>query len=202
MEENREIRVIPAVEEHRELLDQWLKILLIVQTTGFLLTALAVIPAMGTLSGWLSRAVSVCAIVAMMQLAPADERYRKAGIFMLVTLIAGIVNQIFPISILTLAVSICSLVATYQQYYAHAELVEEVNGKFAKKWRSLFVWQLVVGFAGGLITAAGVIVGVAAGMAEGTIATLTLVVTTLISAAIELVYLLYLKKTLNLVQAV
>ena len=65
--------------------------------------------------------------------APVHDRYQKAGIFRAIMLACNLITAFIVGSvILTLAASIVSIIAVYQEYSAHAEVITEKDSKLGR----------------------------------------------------------------------
>ena len=82
-----------------------------------------------------------------------------------------------------------------QEYNGHSELVCAQDSKLSGKWHSLFYVQLVVGIIVGIISTSAVVIAALVGVDAPIIVTVFLWCSTVLSTLIQLVYLLYLKKT-------
>ena len=136
----------------------------------------------------------VAMIVCMFRLAPVNERYKKAGILRAVWLGCMIASLVFLPSILILTASILSIIAVYQEYSAHSEVVADKDAKLSRNWHSLFNWSIVTGL---LVGFGSVVTALIASFAGVEITRITAIVTGILGIpqlVIEIVYLLYLKK--------
>lgn len=184
------------MENRCDLLVKWLRVLMyiaIVSLINSLLNFLPIIPA--SVTTWISRGIMVAMVICMFQLAPANERYKKAGIMRTVMLSCILITTfLYASPVLTLAASILSIIAVYQEYNAHSELVADQDAKLSRKWHSLFNWSIgsavLVGFGS---VAATLIVS----MTEMETVRIVIIINYILSVpqlVIEVVYLLYLKK--------
>ena len=111
------------MENRSELLVKWLRVLMyiaIVSLVNSVVNFLPFVPA--ALTTWVSRGIMVAVVVCMFQLAPANERYKKAGIMRAVMLVCTLVTAfVYASSVLNLAASILSIIAVYQEYNAQPE---------------------------------------------------------------------------------
>ena len=139
----------------------------------------------------------VAMIVCMFRLAPVNERYKKAGVLRAVWLGCMIASLIFMPSILSLVASILSIVAVYQEYNAHSEVIAEKNAKLSRNWHNLFNWSIVTGL---LVGFGSMVTALITSFAGVEITRITAIVTGILSIpqlVIEIVYMLYLKKMLS-----
>lgn len=187
MNENMEFR--------SDLLTKWLRALVyiaIVSIVNSVISILPIIPA--SVTTWISRGIMVAMVVCMFRMAPVNERYKKAGILRAVWLGCMIASLVFLPSILVLAASILSIIAVYQEYSAHSEVVADKDAKLSRNWHSLFNWSIVTGL---LVGFGSVVTALIASFAGVEITRITAIVTGILGIpqlVIEIVYLLYLKK--------
>ena len=192
--------------EQKEILTKWLRTLFYVQIVSMVITAINAVSYLDNITGWLSKGCAVVAIWSFLQLKDVHPRYQTTAMAKAAVLICGLlttsVNTFVPTfaGILMLAGSLASLAASYQEYHAHGELVEEAVPKLGKQWKDLFVWEIVVGLGISAISVVGTIVMVSADMLSGTITTVIMVLTTLCNLAFQGLYLWYMKRTLNLLE--
>ena len=174
----------------------WLKYLLYVGIAAMVNSMLGLfLP--GKLSTWIGFAVSAATVYLLFRLISANARYKTAALCAGATLVIGILN----IAVLSLAASICAIVAQYQEYQAHSELVRERDPKLADKWSSLFWPQFGVEVITVLLTAVFVGVLVAAsGMDAAVVTGLVTVIVAVFSVILKLLYLSYLNRTVKLLE--
>ena len=187
MNENMEFR--------SDLFIKWLRVLLyiaIVSIVNSVISILPIIPA--SVTTWISRGIMVAMVVCMFRMAPVNERYKKVGILRAVWLGCMIASMFFLTSILILTASILSIIAVYQEYSAHSEVVADKDAKLSRNWHSLFNWSIVTGL---LVGFGSVVTALIASFAGVEITRITAIVTGILGIpqlVIEIVYLLYLKK--------
>lgn len=192
------------MNEHTDLLRKWLRILFYVHIASIAITAVNAVSNLDTITAWISKALSVVAIWSMFQLKDVNPRYRQAAVFSAAVLVCGLLttpvnsSELGLSSILVLVGAIASWVATYQEYHAHSELVAEQDEKLAKKWNNLFGLEILVGLGVSLFSTVATLVLVSAEMDSGTVTTIILVVTYIVTLLLELLYLLYMNRTLKL----
>ena len=187
MNENMEFR--------SDLLTKWLRALVYIAIVSIVNSAISILPIIpAAVTTWISRGIMVAMIVCMFRLAPVNERYQKAGILRAVWLGCMIASLVFLPSILILAASILSIIAVYQEYSAHSEVVADKDAKLSRNWHSLFNWSIVTGL---LVGFGSVVTALIASFAGVEITRITAIVTGILGIpqlVIEIVYLLYLKK--------
>lgn len=194
MNENREFRT--------DILTKWLRVLMYVAVASLLnavINFLPVIPA--SVTTWISRGITVAAIVCMFQLAPLHERYRKAAIYRAVMLGCTLIsNFLFASSILTLVASVFSILAVYQEYTAHAELVADKDSKLSANWHSLFVWGIIAGVLIGFGSVVAVLFVTMLKMDAVRATTVIVGVLSIPQLIVEVLYVLYLRKMVGIFQ--
>lgn len=151
----------------------------------------------GKLSTWIGFAVSAATVYLLFRLISANARYKTAALCSGANLIIGVLN----ITVLSLASSIFAIVAQYQEYQAHSELIAERDPKLAGKWSSLFWLQFGVELIMILLT--GLFVGVlvaASGMDAAVVTGLVTVIVAVFSVVLKVLYLSYLNRTVKLLE--
>jgi len=188
------------MEENRIDFAKWLRVLLYIAIAGLGNTIIGIPPFVpSVITSWISRILMAVMVFAMFKLAPANDRYKKTGIQLSIVLILTIATELLNTgAVLTLIAGILSIVAEYQEYHGHAELIEEKDHQLSGKWTSLFMWSIIVGLILGFAsTAAGVLAALAGVDTEKAVV--------MIAAAlmipeyiIDIFYILYLKKMIVL----
>lgn len=181
---------------------KWLRVVMYIAIVSLVNTLVGGLPFIPDgITAWISRGITVVMIVSMIKLAPANDRYKKAGIYRAVMLVLTIAIELFDISaMLILAVSILSIVAMYQEYHAHSELIADKDQKLSGKWTSLFMWSILSGLLIGFTsTAAAMIIA----FADMDITTATAIIAGILSIPeyiIDVLYIQNLKKMTVLFQ--
>jgi hypothetical protein len=150
-----------------------------------------------SLSRWIGLAISAATVYLLFMLAGSNSRYKTAAIFYAVALAGGLIGN----AIVSLAGSVCGIVAQYQEYHAHGELIEQRDPKLADQWNTLFGLEIALTFVGILLT--GLVVGILAAVTNMSEAVITPIVTIFIAvlaAALRVLYLSYLKRTIALLE--
>lgn len=182
---------------NKELFMKWIKNLFYVHCAMLVATIVTALPFIGTWVGWVNTLLSICVLFVLFKLAPVGARYRKAAIFMAVAVVIGFITKFAEMGLLTFVGSICSLIALYQEYSAHSDMMDGVDDKLARKWHSLFTWQLiggiVLGFLGAPLT---VMLTLAFVIDENVIAAVLVAVIAAFEVIIGIFYLKYLKRML------
>lgn len=184
--------------DRKPIIAKWMNILFVCNIASMIVAALNAISAISGVTGWISRGISVVMIVALFNLAAVNERYRKSAILSAVVVGGGIAVAVLKMNLFTIVISICAIIANYQELNAHSELVAPMDAKLSNRWRSLFGYELVVGIISGLFSSAAVVIAVLADVDAETITSVTVTVLALINVIIGLFRVMYLKQTLAL----
>ena len=183
------------------MLTKWLRVLMyiaIASLVNSIMNLLPLIPA--SITTWISRGIMVAMIVCMFQLAPANERYKKAGILRAVMLVCTLITAfLHQSSLLTLAASIVSIIAVYQEYYAHSELVAEQDAKLSAKWHSLFIWSILAGVLVGFGSVITVLIVAMLEMNAVRLAAWIIGLLGIPQMILDIVYMMYLKKMIEII---
>ena len=103
-------------------------------------------------------------------------------------------------TILTLTASIVSIIAVYQEYSAHSELVADKDAKLSGRWHSLFTWSILAAVLLSFGATAVAVILVLADM-EGSasrISAITIALLSIPQCVIDIVYITYIKKMIAL----
>jgi len=189
---------IPA--DNNALLYKWFGHLVQLQIFRILIIVLSAIPAANFLSSWLGRLASALSIFILLRLSAANQRYRKAALFLGIYLAGNLMGAVARSNAFSMLFSICSVIAMYQEYWGHSEICVSKDYPLSEKWHSLFWWQMGIGLISSFLMAAGVVIGVLAGVEETVLTNLMVALIAIISIVLELVALGLLKKTRGLCQ--
>lgn len=186
---------------HKILPAKWLRTMFYVQIGMVAATCLSWLPIQDLWITWLKRILNLVTVFCLYRLSPMNKHYRKATIFQGIC-IAGVLLTSLPLraSAIVLAVSICSIFGAYQEYHGHAQLIAEQDAVLSKKWSRFFGWALLVEV---LMSVASSILSVTAAFMGFDISGIldTLIITiSLPRLIINAVYLIYLNKTIYLLQ--
>ena len=180
------------------MLTQWLRVLMYIAIASLVNSIVNLLPLMpASITTWVSRGIMVAMIVCMFQLAPANERYKKAGILRAVMLGCALITAyLFGSMILTLTASIVSIVAVYQEYNAHSELVAEQDAKLSGKWHSLFNWSILAAVLLSFGASIVAVIFVMAGFQDGAsrISRIVISLLNIPQVIIDIIYIMYIKK--------
>lgn len=195
------------MKEHRELLSKWLRVLFYSQIAHMSITVINAVIHWDNITAWVNRGITAIVIWCLFQIRDVNPRYRTAAITRAGAFLCGLLT--LPVNtsglglsaVLLLAGSTCSWITQYQEYRGHGEVVAETDEKLAKRWKDLFIWEIVVALATSVLSVFGTTLLMAADMLTDTISTVLIAVSTVIGLALEGLYLLYMKRTLALIEA-
>lgn len=187
-------------ESKFELINKWLRVLMyiaIVSLINSLVNFLPFVPA--SVTTWISRGIMVAMVVCMFQLALVNDRYKKAGIFRAIMFGCTLITSfLFGSMILTLVASIVSIIAVYQEYTAHSEVIADHDAKLSKAWHSLFNWSILaavlLSFGASIVAVILVLADMEGGASR--ISTIAIGLLSVPQFVIEVMYILYIKKML------
>ena len=152
--------------EKQTTLIQRLTILMYLAIAGLICSFVVYVPFIKSFADGLELLCNIGSIICVFLLMFAGKRYRKAAIFGSVQLVCTIglsmipwilafvisqdllstdnVNQFYTVAgVINLICGLVGIVYVYQLYHAHAEQVQELDGKLSKKWKRLFWWSIL-----------------------------------------------------------
>ena len=189
------------MENTRDILIKWLKVLLIAQIVSIATSLMGALGILGTVQKVIGYARNICVVYALFQLARLTERYRKALLFSAVALAGNLLSVVLPgLSFAGLVLSVCTTVASYQEYQGHGEIVQSMDEKLAGKWRSLFWLEFFLALAVSFAAVIIVMIFTSLGGSEAVSVTLSTAIAAGISLLWQLLYISYMKKTLVLLE--
>ena len=188
MEENKNTNII-----------KYLKLLMYLHIASLILGLIDFLPLVHSLSVWVNRGISVGVIYCLYSLSPVAERYRKSAIFHAIVLIAGLVAN----PMIALAGSVCSILASWQEYHGHSELVEPYHQRLSKQWGKLFALELMAGIFMALITTLMTVVLTMTNGNQAVDISSTALMGIIMSVGyiVEVLYIFYMKHTVELLEA-
>lgn len=132
----------PPMQTHRRILREFLPVLRLVHILNIVLMAFTVLIPTWEGFGIILAAASVGCYFA---LSSANSRYRTAGIFQVLYMLCLLLSTpLNNMGLLMLVSALLKLIADFQEYYAHAEMLERTDGGLAHSWRTLFNWYIVL----------------------------------------------------------
>ena len=195
------------IENKANLITKWLGVLFCIHIVSIINSAVNFLPFIpAAVTTWISRGIMVAMFICMFQLVPVNDRYRKAavyrGVMLACTLITTILfrSTLLMLTLLMLVSMVYSILAVYQEYSAHAELVAEKDPKLSRSWRSLFKWGIL---AAVLLSFGSTVTAIVLAILEQEMgaARISGIVNGLLRVPqlmIDVVYLLYLRKMLDI----
>ena len=176
---------------------KWLRALVYIRLVSILITLLDLLPLIPTvLISLVSWAGMITAALCLLRLAPFQDRYRKAALFRIGSVVCMLFSLLFFRSTLvSLASSVFSIIALYQEYYGHSGLLEDVDACLAQKWSKLFLWCIVVSVLTAIISATATLIVAMSGFDAEMITAVVVAVLMAAQLAVDVVYIVYLRKT-------
>ena len=190
------------MENRLELLVKWLRVLMYIAFVSLVNSVVNFLPFVpAAVTTWISRGIMVVVVICMFQLASANARYKKAGIMRAIMLVCTLITALaYASSILNLVASILSIIAVYQEYNAHSELIADKDSKLSGKWHSLFTWGLIAGILVGFGSTVTVLILTLMGSDVVRLTAIIVGVLSIPQMILDLVYMLYLKKMVAILE--
>lgn len=187
----------PVVTHGNLLYRQW-KILRIVQIISMVLLFAAVF-SIQALNG-ISLILTAITAMVLFSLSKANPRYRTASILVAVHFVCTILCDLFQnAGLLVLPTSIVGLLAVFQEFRAHSDVLQKADGELSWKWSRLFYWYLgsvLVALFSTLILSTLIVLF---DLDQETTYWIVTAVTYLPELAVDIFYLLYLNRSIRLV---
>lgn len=180
---------------------KWLRILIYIEIVSLVNTVINYVPIVpAAFTTLVSRGALIAVTVCMFQLASVNERYKKAAILRTVMVCCSLLTAyLFSSTILVLAASVFSLLAVYQEYNAHAELVAEKDPILSVKWHSLFYWGIVASLVVSLGSIAATLLVAMMDMDAARASAIIVSILSIPQFVIDVVYIRYLKKSIAII---
>ncbi len=151
---------------------------------------------------WVSAALTVGTALCLYKLAPMGARYKKAAVYTAVVIGMSLPALFLDAAaIMTLAASIFSILAAYQEYNGHSELVARKDTKLSGNWHSLFTWEIVVGVISALLATTAAVILVLGEVATAAITGIVTLLLNGVSLVLGILYLVYMNRTIKLAEA-
>ena len=151
---------------------------------------------------WISRGIMVGMIVCMFQLSPVNGRYKIAAVLRtiwLATLVAGTSLRIR--ATLIVGTSILSVIAVYQEYHGHSEVIAEMDENLSDKWNGLFIWSFIAPLLLSIGSSVAMVTATFMNLDVAKITAITTGVMRIPQWVIDVIYLMYLKKMIGILTA-
>lgn len=199
-DDNRTMVEMMEYEIHGTIIVKWIQVLFVCEIVRLALTVVSAIPGIPSFIGWISRAVSITVIVALFHLIVVNERYRKAAILYCISVGGGIVVSLLKISGLVLVLSICAIIASYQELNAHSEVTALKDTKLSARWHSLFYLEMFAGIMVALLGMIPAIIAGLAGVSTDVIISIMTIILEMVNVTVGILHIVYLKQTVALFQ--
>jgi hypothetical protein len=181
-------------------LTKWLRVLMyiaIVSLVNSIVNYVPFVPA--SVTTWISRGIMVAMIVCMFQLASANGRYKTAAILRAIWLGTLILGTLLHLpSVLVLGTSILSIIAVYQEYHGHSEVLAEKDTVLSAKWKGLFIWSIIAPLLLSIGSSAAMVISSFMNLDVAKVTAITTGIMRIPQYVIDVIYLLYLKKMLSI----
>ena len=181
-------------------LTKWLRVLMyiaIVSLANSIINYVPFVPA--SVTTWISRGIMVAMIVCMFQLASANGRYKTAAILRAIWLGTLILGTLLHIpSVLVLGTSILSIIAVYQEYHGHSEVLADKDTVLSAKWNGLFIWSFIAPLLLSIGSSAAMVISSFMNLDVAKVTAITTCIMRIPQYVIDVIYLLYLKKMLSI----
>lgn len=195
MNENKEIQCGLSIK--------WLRVLFYIAITSLANSVVNYLPFVpADVTTWISRGIMIAMIVCMFHLSPVNGRYRTAAILRtiwLATLVAGTLLRIR--ATLIVGTSILSVIAVYQEYHGHSEMIAEMDENLSKRWNSLFLWSFIAPLLLSIGSSVAMVTATFMNLDVSKITAITTGVMRIPQYVIDVVYLMYLKKMIGILTA-
>ena len=181
-------------------LTKWLRVLMyiaIVSLANSIVNYVPFVPA--SVTTWISRGIMVAMIVCMFQLASSNGRYKTAAILRVIWLGTLLLGTLLHIpSVLVLGTSILSIIAVYQEYHGHSEVLTEKDTVLSAKWKGLFIWSFIAPLLLSIGSSAAMVISSFMNLDVAKVTAITTSIIRIPQYGIDVIYLLYLKKMLSI----
>ena len=181
-------------------LTKWLRVLMyiaIVSLVNSIVNYVPFVPA--SVTTWISRGIMVAMIVCMFQLASANGRYKTAAILRAIWLGTLILGTLLHLpSVLVLGTSILSIIAVYQEYHGHSEVLADKDIVLSAKWKGLFIWSFIAPLLLSIGSSVAMVISSFMNLDVAKVTAITTGIMRIPQYVIDVIYLLYLKKMLSI----
>ena len=181
-------------------LTKWLRVLMyiaIVSLVNSIVNYVPFVPA--SVTTWISRGIMVAMIVCMFQLVSANGRYKTAAILRAIWLGTLILGTLLHLpSVLVLGTSILSIIAVYQEYHGHSEVLADKDIVLSAKWKGLFIWSFIAPLLLSIGSSVAMVISSFMNLDVAKVTAITTGIMRIPQYVIDVIYLLYLKKMLSI----
>ena len=115
-------------------------------------------PQMTLLGSLFGLGCSIASGLILVKMSERESQYQIAGIFMIITNVINTVIEVFEVPdgwafFIVLPTLVLGLIATYNEFMAHASVMSGIDDMMSKKWSALWTWyvRMLLCFAGSII---------------------------------------------------
>lgn len=180
---------------------KWLRILFYIHLALLAASVLSWLPMPDQWIAWIQRILVIATALCLFRLSSVNDHYRKAALFRIIYIGGLLITALlFSSTAITLAASVCSIIAVYHEYSAHSDLITQQDPRLSRKWHSLFNWSIaaaiLVSFGSLVISMISVLIG----MDITAAVTVVMVILSIPQFAVDVFYLIYLNRMLQLLR--
>lgn len=181
-------------------LTKWLRVLMYIAIVSLANSIVNYVPFMpASVTTWISRGIMVAMIICMFQIASSNGRYKTAAILRAIWLGTLLLGTLLHIpSVLVLGTSILSIIAVYQEYHGHSEILAEKDIVLSAKWKGLFIWSFIAPLLLSIGSSAAMVISSFMNLDVAKVTAITTGIMRIPQYVIDVIYLLYLKKMLSI----
>ena len=181
---------------------KWLRYLLYCSIATVVLSVITYLPFPDDWATWVQLGLVGGTVFCLFRLEGINPRYRKAAVYRAVYLGGILINALlFSSTAILLAASILSIMSVYQEYNAHSDLLAEKDPQLSRKWHSLFTWSIAAAVLAGFGSMVISVITALMGVGAGTIVSVVLAILALPDLIVDIFYLVYLNRTVKLLEA-
>ena len=115
-------------------------------------------PQMDSLGRLFGLGCSIAGGFILIKMSEKESQYQIAGIFMIITNVINTMIELFEVSdgwtlFILLPTMVLGLIATYNEYMAHASVMSGIDDTMSKKWSALWTWyvRMLLCFGGSIV---------------------------------------------------
>jgi len=179
---------------------KWLRVLMYIAITSLVNSIANYFPFVSAdVTTWISRGIMVAMILCMFQLSSVNRRYKTAAILRTIWLGTLLVGTLLHIpATLILGTSILSVIAVYQEYHGHSELIEEMDNELSGKWNSLFIWSFIAPLLLSIGSSVAMVTATFMNLDVAKITAITTGIMRIPQYLVDVIYLMYLKSMIGI----
>lgn len=179
----------------------WLRCLIYIHLVSIVNSLISWLSVSGSLTTWIGNLILLGVTIVMFGLAQTSDRYKKSGICRAAWLGCRLINTFLPApALFALAASLLSIIAVYEEYAGHAQIVAEKDPKLSANWARLFGWSILVSVLTSLVSTVVAIVIIAADVDVSAAQSIIMAILDIVQLAVDGFYLWYLIRTIRLVE--